>query len=312
MRRIEGLENLPASSGPTVVTVGKFFAVHLGHQALIRATVAAARRRGATSLVLTFDRHPQEILRPGTTFPLLTSLDERLALIEREGPDACVVVRLDAEFLSLSPEAFVADVLVRRLGAVEVVASEGFRFGSGAAGTLATLRELGADRGVAVTTIEPVLVRGERVSTSRVAACVREGEVAAAMALLGRPYSLPGAVVAGDSRGRELGFPTANLEVAPWRLLPGDGVYQGWAAWEDERHPAAINLGVRPTIGGTRRLLEAHLLDFEGDLYGRSLNLEFHHRLRPEQRFPSLDALKQQIARDVAAARALSGGKGEE
>src|SRR5262245_51206006 len=208
MRRIEDLERLAGSLGASVIKVGKFFAVHVGHQALIRATVERARARGVASVVLTFDRHPQELLRPGTTFPLLTSLEERLGLIEALGVDVTAVVCLDMQFLGQTPETFARRVLREQLGAVEVVASGNFRFGRGAQGTVETLRELGGQMGFEVTVLPPVLVDGVPVSSTRVKECLVGGDVETAAALLDRLYDVPGEVVSGDRRGRELGFPT--------------------------------------------------------------------------------------------------------
>lgn len=304
MQRFLGLEKLPAALGPSAVTIGKFFAVHRGHQALLRATRHAAARRGARSVVLTFDRHPLELLRPGTRLPLISTLDERLQLLEAEGIDVAVVARLTPEFLAMEPERFAAELLARKLGAVELVCGEAFRFGKGAAGDVALLRRLGEALGFGVTLVPPVMEGGEPISSSRVGAAVESGRVAEAARLLGRPYVVPGTVVAGERVGRSLGFPTANLHVPHGRLLPADGVYLVRARWEGQQQPGLANLGVRPTRDGSRRVLEVHLLDWEGDLYGRAVAVEFLERLREERRFPSLEALAAQIARDVNAAQA--------
>jgi riboflavin kinase/FMN adenylyltransferase len=310
MRRILGLEQLSAPLPRSVVTVGKFFAVHRGHQALMAVTVEAARTAGAESVVVTFDRHPSEVLRPGLELPLLASLEERLDYIEQQGVDVAVVVRLNSEFMSQEPEAFVHAVLVDRLRATVVVASEGFRFGRGATGDLSLLRTLGSELEFAVREVEPLFEGGQRISSSRVAACIEAGEVAAAQLLLGRPFSVPGVVVAGEQLGRQLGFPTANVQTPPRRLLPADGVYavQVSGASSDgglrlDRVSGAANLGFRPTVRGSERLLEVHLLDWSGDLSQAEVRVEFVDRLRDEQRFPTLDALKAQIAQDVAEAR---------
>jgi riboflavin kinase/FMN adenylyltransferase len=312
MIRIEGLENLPAPLPASVVTIGKFFTVHLGHQALIRAAVESGADRGVPSVVLTFDRHPQEVLQPGTVFREIASLDERLALIAALGADYAIVVRLDPTFLNQPAEEFARRVLADRLGAGEVVASENFRFGHGAAGTPETLQALGHELGFTTRIVPPVLFEGEPVSSSRIATAIAAGQVDAAAAMLARPYRVVGDVVTGDQRGRELGFPTANVRVSPQRLLPADGVYGGSVEWEHDgpsrRQAAVINLGVRPTVDGRRHLLEAHLLDFEGNLYGRCVRVAFKHRLRDEQRFASLDGLKEQIGKDVVAARRMLGG----
>jgi riboflavin kinase / FMN adenylyltransferase len=308
MRRILGLEALGEPLARSAVTIGKFFAVHRGHQALLAATATAARRQAALAVVLTFDRHPQEVLRPGTELPLLAGLEERLDLIEAQGPDVAVVIRVTPEFLALEPEAFVRQVLVEKLGAVEVLASGQFRFGRGARGTVEMLRELGAAHGFRFTEVPPVLDGGSRISSSRVAECVTAGRVAAAARLLGRPYVVPGTVAEGEKLGRKLGFPTANVRPAPRRLLPADGVYVTTVRWDASRQPAVANLGLRPTVDGKQRLLEVHLLDWSGDLYGREVRVEFLERLRDERRFPDLDALRAQIAADAKAARRFLSG----
>lgn len=307
MRRILGLEILDEPLRRSTVTIGKFFAVHRGHQALIQATVAAARKNGGPAVVLTFDRHPLEILRPGTELPLLADLDERLDLIEAQGADVTVVVRLTPDFLAQEPETFIREVLVGKLGAVEVLASDHFRFGKAARGDVRLLQSEGARLGFRYTPVTPVLEGGERISSSRIAACVQAGQVREAARLLGRTYSVPGLVVRGAQVGRQLGFPTANIQHPSHRLLPADGVYVvRLHLGPGEALRGVCNVGVRPTVDGTRRLVEVHLLDWTGDLYDREVRVEFLDRLRAEQRFPSLDALKEQIRRDVESARAFA------
>jgi riboflavin kinase / FMN adenylyltransferase len=290
---------------PSVVAVGKFFAVHRGHQALITEAVTRARARGARSVALTFDRHPLEVLRPGTATQFLTTLAERLALIERLGTDVALVARVTPEFLSLTPKQFARDVLRETLDTVEIVASASFRFGRGAAGTLETLRELGESLGFGVDTLPEVLVGGERISSSRIVGELQAGRVAEAAELLGRPYSVCGRVVEGERLGRQLGFPTANLDIPPGRVLPADGIYAIALARAGEVHAGVAHLGPRPTVGGAKRTLEAHLFDFEGDLYGQTARLHFLHWLRGIERFPSLEALTEAIGHDAARARAL-------
>lgn len=304
MRRVLGLESLHEPLGRSALTIGKFFAVHRGHQALLQTTLEAARRQSALAVAVTFDRHPAEVLRPGTEHPVLASLEERLDLIEAQGIDVAVVLTVTPELLSYEPEAFVREVLVERLGALEILASGAFRFGRGARGSIQTLRQLAPELGFTCTDVAPVQVRGERISSSRIASCINEGAVGPAAQLLGRYYSVPGVVIRGRQLGRQLGFPTANVRTEPRRLLPADGVYL--VRLHDasgEGIPAVANLGVRPTVDGTQRVLEVHLLDWTGDLYDQPVRVEFLDRLRGEQRFPSLDALKEQIGRDVEAAR---------
>jgi riboflavin kinase / FMN adenylyltransferase len=305
MKRIEGLITDLPPLARCVVTVGKFDGVHRGHQALLAATVQGARDYAATAVALTFDRAPVELLRPGTEVHFLTTLPQRLALIEALGLDAAVVIRLTPEFLRLEPEAFIREVLVDRLGIVAIAASESFRFGRGAAGTLETLRAAANELGFSVRVVPPVLFGAERISSSRVVAAIQAGDVTAAAEMLGRPYSVSGEVVAGARLGRSLGYPTANLATHPLQHLPADGVYVVAAERGGALLPGVANLGVRPTVGGTTRILEAHFFDFDGDLYGETLGLRFLARLRDQRRFSSLDALQEQIARDVRQARDL-------
>lgn len=294
-------EELP----PAVVTVGKFLALHRGHQALITEAVARARARQARSVIFTFDRHPIEVLRPGTETPLLTTLAERLALIERLGADAVVVTRVTPAFLSLSPEQFARHVLRGALNAVEVVASASFRFGRGASGTLETLVRLGEQEGFSVCRAPELLAEGERISSSRVAEELATGRVEVAAELLGRPYSVCGTVVRGDGRGRELGFPTANLSVPRRRALPRDGIYAVAVARAGIVYGGVAHLGPRPAVGSAERTLEAHLFECDQDLYGETLRLTFLHRLREVRSFATLSALVEQIAQDADQARAL-------
>jgi riboflavin kinase/FMN adenylyltransferase len=306
MRRILDLETLVEPLRRSTVTIGKFFAIHRGHQALIRATGEAARRNGGPSVVFTFDRHPMELLRPGTELPVIASLPERLDLIEAQGADVAVVVRLTPEFLAQEPDAFVREVLVGKLGAVEVLASDNFRFGRGARGDVRLLERLGEELGFRCTPITPVLEGGARISSSRIAACVEAGKVADAALLLGRPYDVPGEITRGAQLGRRLGFPTANVITDPRRLLPANGVYVvrlAVAGSDAPPHPGVANLGVRPTVDGSKRLLEVHVLDWDGDLYDRQVRVDFLERVRDEQRFPDLAALQAQIHRDAEAAR---------
>jgi riboflavin kinase / FMN adenylyltransferase len=307
MRIIDGLEALTRPPGAreagarSVVAIGKFDGVHRGHQALIHAAVGRARAEGAESVVVTFDRHPIELLQPGTRARYLTPIDEKLRLIGELGVDATLLIRLSDAFLRLTPEEFVRSVLVEKLRMVAVVASDSFRFGRGATGTVETLRELGRSSGYCFQEVPPLIVNGSRVSSSRIVESIRAGRVEEAATLLGRPYALLGRVVHGDKIGRQLGFPTANLEPDERQHEPADGVYAGLLAWNgEEPRPAACNLGTRPTVGGTKHVVEAHVLHFDGDLYDRSARLLFARRLRDELCFPDLETLRTQIAADVA------------
>jgi riboflavin kinase / FMN adenylyltransferase len=303
MRTIFGVDLPQNRLEASVVTIGKFSAVHRGHQALLDQTVAAARNQGVPSVAATFDRHPNVVLRPGEPFPVIASLEERLALIAAQGIDIAVVFPATEEFFSLEAEHFVREILVAQLGVRQVLTGPRFRFGRSALGDLALLETLGAELGFEATVVEPVLDGGERISSSRVVQCIEAGEVANAARLLGRQYAIAGEVVEGQKLGRQLGFPTANVSLPSERLLPKDGVYIVRAVIAGKAHPGITNLGVRPTVDGSHRLLEVHLLDWEGDLYGKELSVHFLQRLRDERRFPNVGALRDQIKEDADAGR---------
>jgi riboflavin kinase / FMN adenylyltransferase len=290
--------------GPASVAVGNFDGVHRGHQALVAAAVARSRATGGAAVVLTFDPHPARVLRPQEAPAALTTLAQKEELVAALGIDRLVVVEFDTRLAALSPEAFAREVLQQALGARHVVVGESFRFGRGREGDPRRLEALGASLGFAVEVVPPLLEGGRAISSSRVREALESGDVGEARTLLGRDYFVDGEVVRGDGRGRTIGVPTANLAPEE-QILPANGVYAarcrtGAGAW----HAAAVNVGERPTFGGGRVRLEAHLLDFEGDLYGARLRMAFHERLRGEQRFDGKDALVAQIRRDIEAVRA--------
>ena len=281
-RRVNDLERRARA-----VAVGTFDGVHLGHRRVLEAALAA----GLTPTLVTFDPHPRIAL--GYEVQLLSSLDRRLELVAELGVEDALVVEFDLELAQLGPEEF-ADAVLRPIGTEVVVAGANFRFGRARSGDLTLLEQLGFDA-------RPVpLVEG--VSSSRIRDLVRAGEVEQAARLLGRPPEVEGVVVVGDARGGTLGFPTANLRLDPQLLVPAYGIYAGAAAG----HRAAISIGTNPHYGGEERRIEAHLLDFEGDLYGRRLVLQLWHRLRDEQAFSSEQELVAQIASDVQATREAS------
>lgn len=310
MRRLLEFQASAESLSASVVTIGKFLAIHRGHQALLAAAVEAARLRGVPAVALTFDRHPLSVLRPGQEFPELASLEERLELIEAMGVDVAAVVTATPGFLGLEAETFARTILAGRLGAREVLSGQAFRFGRDARGDVALLQQMGPELGFCVTAAPLVLDCGERISTSRILDCLRAGRVEEAGRLLGRPFSVPGVVVEGERVGRRLGFPTANVAWAPGRMLPAPGVYAGELAAGGFRHPAAVNLGTRPTRDGRRMVLEAHLPGWEGDLYGQPVVLRFLHRLRDERAFDNLEELAEAIRRDVERVRETMGTPG--
>lgn len=291
--------------GGVAVSIGVFDGVHLGHRQMLSAlwdeSAPATLPRGA----ITFDRHPLATIAPDRTPPLITTPEERLQLFEQAGLDFAAVLTFDDDMRSLAPDSFVERVLAGALGARLVVVGEGFRFGLNAAGDVDELRRLGDHFGFAVRSVALLETGAGPISSSLIRARLADGDVAGAAALLGRPFARSGRVVAGDRRGSSIGFPTANLELKPGLVVPARGVYVAFCAVDDKRLPAVVNVGVRPTFDGTREVVEAHLLDFSGDLYGSELRLEFIDRLRPEERFESVEALVSQIDNDVQAAREI-------
>jgi riboflavin kinase/FMN adenylyltransferase len=303
MRIVRGLASYPPDARPSAVALGTFDGVHLAHRAILGTAVSRARAADLTALACTFDPHPMEVLAPERAPLPITTLDERLALIAETGIDATVVIAFTREVADIEPEAFVKEALVERLRIREVVVGFNHRFGRGARGDTALLRDLGARLGFVVHVIEPLTVDGVPVSSTEVRAALQRGDLEQAARFLGRPYSIAGKVTRGAGRGRTLGFPTAN--VAPERpVLVPPGVYGCRAELAGLVIPAVVNIGVRPTFGETNLAVEAHLLDFSGDIYGQSIRLVLVARLRDERRFPSVEALREQIARDVESARA--------
>ena len=302
------LETLKARGWPApAVTVGNFDGVHRGHEALVRRAAEWARKHGGEVVVLTFDPHPVSVVYPDRAPTALNTLEQKAELVESLGVDRFVVVPFDEELALRPPEAFARGVLAGALEAKKVVVGDNFRFGHDRAGNVTTLAELGRALGFTVEALAPVLHEGQPISSSRVRRAIAAGAVDEAAALLGRPYFIDGRVAVGEKRGRTLGFPTANLDSAN-ETLPALGVYAarcrtptgGW-------RPAVVNVGQRPTFGGRLVSVEAHLLDFEGDLYGAEVRLEFQHRLSGEERFAGPEALAAQIRQDVARARDLLG-----
>lgn len=329
MQRWRGLEAVPTGWGRSVVTVGVFDGVHRGHQQLIARAVARGRERGLPAVLITFDPHPAELVRPGSHPARLTSLRRRADLVAELGIDAFCVLPFTAELSRTEAPEFAHEVLVERLHAAAVVVGCNFTFGRRAAGDVALLARLGERFGFAVEGLDLISDDGVTFSSTYIRACIDAGDVLAATAALGRPHRVEGVVVHGDRRGRELGFPTANLAAAPFSALPADGIYAGRFAiggvdersadaqrGVDERSadasrgrllPAAISVGTNPTFSGRVRSVEAHVLDVDEDFYGHEVGVDFAHRLRGQERFDDAEALIEQMHRDVARTRELSG-----
>ena len=298
-RATEGIRN-------GVVTVGCFDGVHRGHRYLLDQVAAEARRRGCAAVVMTFDRHPREVLQAGYQPALLTTTADRVALLRQSGMDACAVLHFTPEMARLTAVDFMTDILVQGLGAATLVMGYDHRFGSDRLTAFADYAAAAAQAGMDIVHATPLMLGGEAVSSSRIRRLLAAGDAAGAAACLGRPFALHGQVVHGNHVGTGLGFPTANVKADDDRfMLPAHGVYAAWAQTDDgRRHAAMVNIGVRPTIGdGLRPTTEAHLLHFHGDLYGRQLTLHFVARLRDERRFTSRDDLRARLGEDARVAQ---------
>ena len=308
VRRWNGLDEVPADWGRSVITIGVFDGVHRGHQRIVGTAVAEARRRGLSSVVITFDPHPEEVVRPGTHPPLLAGTKRRIELLGSLGADAVVVVPFTLELSKMAPDEFVQSVLVDRLHAAHVIVGEDFRFGHKAKGDVALLRELG-DKYDFTAEGMPLVANGGTISSTYIRERLDAGEVDLAAASLGRPHRVEGVVVRGHQRGRALGFPTANLETLPHTAIPADGVYAGRLVCDSDRYPdfswpAAISIGTNPTFEGVERTVEAYALDRDDlDLYGEHMAADFTARIRDTLKFDSIEALIEEMHRDVDSAR---------
>lgn len=304
MQRWRGYDAAPGGWGRSVVTIGVFDGVHRGHQEIIGHAVKRARELDVQSVVVTFDPHPSEVVRPGSHPPVLTEPARKAELIEQLGVDVLCVLPFTLEFSRLSAEAFVHDVLVAHLHAALIVVGENFRFGHRAAGDVDLLRRLGRTFGFAVEGAPLVADDSTVFSSTYIRSCVDAGDVTAAARALGRPHRLEGVVVRGDGRGRQIGFPTANLLTGRYAAVPADGVYAAWLVrGRGERLPAAVSIGTNPTFSGRERRVEAYVLDFDADLYGERLALDFVTRLREMRTYTEVEALVAQIHEDVAQTR---------
>ncbi|MEV5510489.1 bifunctional riboflavin kinase/FAD synthetase [Streptomyces orinoci] len=310
MQRWRGLEDIPQDWGRSVVTIGSYDGVHRGHQMIIGRAVERAHELGVPSVVVTFDPHPSEVVRPGSHPPLLAPHHRRAELIERLGVDAVLVLPFTADFSKLSPADFVVKVLVDKLHAKLVVEGPNFRFGHRAAGNVDFLAELGETYDYEVEVVDLKLTGeaggGLPFSSTLVRRLVAEGDVAGAMEVLGHPHRVEGVVVRGAQRGRELGFPTANIETLPHTAIPADGVYAGWLVVSGESMPAAISVGTNVQFDARERTVEAYAIDrVDLDLYGLHAAVDFLAYLRGMEKFESIEALLERMAEDVRQARDL-------
>lgn len=292
------------------MTVGNFDGIHLGHRAILETVVERAREHGGQAVVYTFDPHPRKVLRQESAPALLTTTEQKIELLEAQGVDAVVIEPFTLEFAKTDPEVFIRDCLHHRIAPTEVYVGYDFHFGRDRKGSMRLLTELGPRLGFAVTIIPEVTMDEGDVNSTRIRGLLAEGELEVAGRMLGRPYAVRGRIVTGDQRGRTIGFPTANLD-SENEVLPSPGVYTGELRFLDagepgreSRLPVVTNVGRRPTFkDGDEVVAEAHVLDWQGDLYDRKVELSFSSRIRAEQKFPGVDALRAQIARDVAEAK---------
>jgi riboflavin kinase/FMN adenylyltransferase len=296
---------LPRLPNGSIVTVGSFDGVHLGHQAVLREIGRRARAAERVSVLVTFDPHPLEVVNPDAAPPLLTTGPERLEILVQSPLDYVVLLRFDRHVAELTPEQFVRQILVERCDVRELVIGHDHGFGRGRSGDVETLRRLGASIGFGVDVVDAVDVGGQLVSSSRIRRAVAGGDLLTAAAMLGRPYGVVGRVGRGERRGRQLGVPTINLgELSPRKLLPPDGIYAVAVEWREGRTGGMMHQGPRPTFQDGRRVLEAHLFDFDGDLYGEWVRIEWVERLRDVERFDSVEQLQAQMESDRTRALA--------
>jgi riboflavin kinase/FMN adenylyltransferase len=309
MRIIRGLESYPSDAPASVVALGTFDGVHLAHQKILDVAAARARASGARAVVCTFDPHPLVVLRP-TQAPLpITALAERLALIAEHAIDLAVVIPFTEGFSLLEPEDFIERALLRTLRAREIVVGFNHTFGRGARGDAGMLESLAGRLGFVAHVVPPLTVGGTIVSSSAIREALGAGDLGAARQALGRPYAIAGIVTHGAGRGRQLGFPTANIRVDRPPLVP-TGVYAGYASIDGTgppatRHKCVVNVGYRPTFEGDRLWIEAYLIDFSADIYGHRIRVDFMGRIRGEEKFPDVESLCRQIERDVATAASV-------
>lgn len=315
-------DEIVVPEGGTSVALGVFDGLHRGHRALVESALSSARELGATPVLVTFDPHPVAVVRPGAQPPLLTTVAERAALAAELGVERTFALPFDRDMAAWEPAEFVDRVLVEGLGCRAVTVGENFTFGRRASGTAAVLAELCAERGIRCTVVELLELDGGRASSTRVRECLAATDVAGAARVLGRPYRVCGEVVHGAGRGgRELGYPTANVDVSTENATPADAVYAGWFTVLDEapvdgsivpgrRYPAAVSVGTNPTFGGTVRTVEAFVLDEHADLYGRRAAVDFVGHVRDMERFDSVEQLLEAMERDVARTRVLLGVDG--
>jgi riboflavin kinase/FMN adenylyltransferase len=307
MERLTLDQPVPEHLRGSIVALGNFDGFHLGHQAVVGRAVARGHHERRPVIVATFDPHPVRHFKPGVAPFQLTSLDQRQELFAHAGADAMLVFHFDAELAATTAEDFIAKLLADRIGAAGVVTGDDFTFAKGRGGNVTVLRELGAVAGIVAEAVAPVMLGDERISSGRVREALEAGDPGTATRLLSRPFAIAGEVEHGDSRGRELGYPTANVRIGDYQR-PTYGIYAVRVRLDDDREiPGVASLGIRPTFEPPVELLEAHLFDFDEDLYGRTIEVSLHAYIRPERKFDDLSLLAAQMDQDAAEARRLLG-----
>ncbi len=285
-----------------VLTIGNYDGVHIGHRTIIEITKGKALEIGGTPMLMTFYPHPLHVLRPDKELPWITPVEEKKRLIEEAGIEALFIIPFTEEFSHVTPEAYVRDILIGKLGIKGLVVGYDFKFGKGGRGDIEGMKKYSEAYGFFLEVVSPVTIGGEKVGSNKIRKLLQNGEIEKANQLLGRAYMISGSVVHGEGRGRAFGYPTINLET-DYDLIPPNGVYVTEVALGERRFCGATNIGYNPTFGGQQRTIETFILDYDGDLYGSTVRLFFHARLRDEVRFESVDKLRDQIEKDVSAAR---------
>lgn len=302
MLLITDLDSITKPFTNSVITLGNFDGLHLGHQGLIRMVIGRAREIQGQSMVVTFRPHPLKILAPEKCPPLISIYEEKIKLFEKLGIDVLVKIPFTLNFAEMSPKEFVKTILCDLLGAKEIYVGFNYRFGKGRKGTTQTLKAMGEKFGFRVNEVEQISLNNEVISSTKIRQLLKAGEVGHAAGLLGRPYAITGIVIKGDSRGKTLGFPTANI-ASRHTIIPSNGVYAVRLFVRDKHYDGIVNIGVRPTFDKHAFAIEAHVFDFHEDLYGEEITIFFIKKLRQEKKFDSSDALIAQITRDISEAK---------
>ena len=301
MKIFESLDIREKFANP-VLTIGNYDGIHIGHQKIIEKVARKAREISGTPMLMTFNPHPLSVLKPDTYTRLITPLHFKKKLIEASGIEVMLLIPFDTSFQGLTPEMFIKNILIDRLAVKEVLVGYDFKFGKNGAGNVEMLKQCADTYGFRFEAIDAITLDGERVGSNAIRKLIMDGNVEKAAKFLGRPHMIEGTVVKGENRGKGMGFPTINLDTF-FELVPKNGVYVTEVELKGRRKPAVTNIGFNPTFDGNKFLMETHILDFSGNLYGKEVAIYFHKRIREEMKFSGIDKLKERIAKDVALAR---------